>query len=76
LNKSIKTASSFGSILFQAKNEYNEIVEVKRPFFLITFTIIIAGLVLLGLGDTDISVADTSIPNNAVASSISKASNS
>ena len=35
--------------------------------------ILLVGLVLLGLGDTGISAADTSIPDNEVASSISKA---
>lgn len=33
--------------------------------------ILLGGLVLLGSGDTDISVADTSIPDNEVSSSIS-----
>jgi len=49
---------------------------VKRLVFLITFTILLLVSVLLGLSDTDISVADTSIPDNEVTSSISKASNS
>ena len=42
---------------------------VKRPFFLITFAIIIAGLVLLGLSDTGISIADTGVPVKEVTSS-------
>ena len=49
---------------------------MKRLVFLITFTILLLVSVLLGLSDTDISVADTSIPDNEVTSSISKASNS
>ena len=50
--------------------------KVKRPFFVIILTILLVGSVLLGLSDTDISVADTSVPNNGVTSSVSKASNS
>jgi len=42
---------------------------VKRPVFLITLAILLAGLVLLGLSDTVISIADTSLSNNAVTSS-------
>jgi len=49
---------------------------VKRPFFLVTLAIILAGLVLFGLSDTVISVADRSIPDNEVATSVSTASNS
>ena len=49
---------------------------MKRPIFLITFAILLLVSVLLGLSDTDISAADASIPDNEVASSISKASNS
>lgn len=37
--------------------------------------ILLVGLVLPGLSDTDISVADASIPDNEVTSSVSKASN-
>jgi hypothetical protein len=51
-------------------------VEVKRPFLLTTLAIILAALVLFGLSDTSISIADTGVPNNEAASSISKASNS
>ena len=49
---------------------------MKRPVFLITLAILLTGLVLLGLSDTDISVADTSVPNDEVVSSVSKARNS
>jgi len=34
---------------------------LKRPFSVITLAILLVGLVLLGLNDTDISVADTSV---------------
>ena len=50
-------------------------VEVKRLVTVVTIAILPVGLVLLGLSDTDISVADTSIPDNEVATSVSKASN-
>ena len=49
---------------------------MKRPVFLITFAILLTGLVLLGLPDTVISIADTCVPNSEVTSSMSKASNS
>ena len=49
---------------------------MKRPIFLVILAILLAGSVLLGLSDTDISVADTDVPNNEVTSSVSKASNS
>jgi len=49
---------------------------VKRLVTVVTLAIILAGLILLGSGDTDISVADTSISNNEATASISKASNS
>jgi len=49
---------------------------VKRLVTIVTIAILLVGLVLLGLSDTDISVADTSAPYNEVASSVSKASNS
>jgi len=51
-------------------------VDVKKPFLLATPAILLAGLVLFGLSDTRISIADTGVPDNEVASSISKASNS
>jgi hypothetical protein len=41
---------------------------VKRSVFLITFAILLLVSVLLGLSDTDISVADASIPDNEVTS--------
>jgi len=49
---------------------------VKKPFFAIILIVILVGLFLSGLGDTAISVADTSIPGVEVNSSVSKASNS
>ena len=49
---------------------------MKKPFLLATPAILLAGLVLFGLSDTRISIADTGVPDNEVASSISKASNS
>jgi len=75
-NKSIKTTSSFVSLLFQAKKAYNEIVEVKKLVTVVTLAILVVGLVLLGLSDTAISIADTSTLDNEVISSISKANNS
>ena len=47
---------------------------MKRLIFLITFAILLTGLVLLGLNDTGISVADTGTPNNEVTSSASNSS--
>ena len=49
---------------------------MKRLVIVVAITILIAGLALSGLNDTRIAVADTSIPDNEVASSVSKASNS
>ena len=51
-------------------------MEVKRAFFLIIVAIILVGAVLFGLSDTAISIADSGVPDNEAASSISKASNS
>lgn len=34
---------------------------MRRSFFLVTIAILLAGLVLLGLNDTDIAVADTDV---------------
>ena len=48
---------------------------MKRLVIVVTLTILLVGLVLLGLSDTDISIADTSVPNDEVVSSVSKASN-
>ncbi len=39
-------------------------MEVNRLVTIVTIAILLAGLVLLALSDTDISVADTSIPNS------------
>ncbi len=49
---------------------------MKRPFFLVILVIILAGLVFFGISDTAISIVDTTIPDNEVTSSISKAGNS
>jgi hypothetical protein len=49
---------------------------VKRLVTIVTLAVLLIGLVLLGSGDKDISVADTSITDNEVAGSVSKASNS
>jgi len=49
---------------------------VRRLFILVALAILLVGLVLPGLSDTDISVADTSIPDNEGISSVSKTSNS
>ena len=40
---------------------------VKRLTFLIILAILLAGLILFGLTDLNISVADTNIPDNEVA---------
>ena len=47
-----------------------------RLFFLAIIVVLLAGVVLFGLSDAVISIADTSIPDNEVTSSVSKASNS
>ena len=49
---------------------------MKRPFFVIIPAILLIRLVLLGISDIRISIADTSIPDDEVTSSGSKASNS
>jgi len=49
---------------------------VKRLVVVVTFAILLVGIILLSLGDTDISLADTSIPENNRTSSVTKASNS
>jgi hypothetical protein len=51
-------------------------VDVKKPFLLAILAVLLAGLVLFGLSDPSISIADTGVPDNGIASSISKASNS
>ena len=52
------------------------VMRVKRLTVLVTLAILLAGLVLAGLNDTSISIADTGVPDTKVTSSISKASNS
>jgi len=49
---------------------------VKRLVTIVAPAILLIGLVLLGLSDTSISIADTSIPENNGTSSVTKASNS
>jgi hypothetical protein len=44
---------------------------VKRLVTVVTIAILIVGLVLSGLSDTSIVIADTSIPDNGVTSSVS-----
>ena len=51
-------------------------VETNRTFLVIILASLLVGLVLLGLSDTRISIADTTVPNDGVASRVSKASNS
>ena len=71
MDKSIKTTSSFGSLLFQIKRAYNEIVEVKRLILLIALIVILPVLVV-----SDTSLTDSSIPDNEVTASQTEASNS
>jgi len=47
-------------------------VEMNRLATAIILAILLAGLILLGSSDTDISVADTSVPDNEVTSTLSK----
>ena len=49
---------------------------MKRLAVLVILTILMAGLVLFELSDTDISIANTLVPDNEVTSTISKVSNS
>ena len=49
---------------------------VKRPVISVILVFILLGLILFGLSDTAISIADTNIPDDEATSSISKASNS
>jgi len=44
---------------------------VKKLVTVVTTAILLVGLVLLGLNDTDTSVADASIPDNEVTTSLS-----
>ena len=47
---------------------------MKRLVTVVTIAILLVGLVLLGSSDTRISIADTSIPDNEVTSSVSNSS--
>ena len=49
---------------------------MKRLVISVTLTVILLGLILFELSDTGISVADTSIIDNGITSSMSEASNS
>ena len=49
---------------------------MKRLVTIVTLAILPAGLVLFDLSDTHVSVADTSIPDNKMTTSQTKASNS
>ena len=49
---------------------------MKRLVTVVTLVILLVGLVLLGLNDTGISVADTGIPDNTITTSLTEASNS
>ena len=49
---------------------------MKRLVTVVTPAILLVGSVLLGLSDTVISIADTSIPNNEITTSQTQASNS
>lgn len=51
-------------------------VEVKRPVTVVTPVILLAGLILFGLTDLNISVADTSIPDNKITTGQTEASGS
>ena len=72
MNRSIKMASSFGTLLFQANKAYNEVVEMKTLVTVVTIAILLIGLVLLGSSDTGISIADSGIPDNEVTSSVTR----
>jgi len=49
---------------------------VKRLITVAILAILLVGLVLLGLSDTLIAIADTSIPDNKITTGQTKASNS
>jgi len=49
---------------------------VKRLVTIVTLAILPVGVALIGLGDTHISIADTSIPDNKITTGQTKASNS
>ena len=42
----------------------------------VTLEVLLLGLILFGLSDTVISIADTSVPDNEVTSTVSKVGNS
>lgn len=49
---------------------------MRRLFFLTILAIVLAGLILFGLSDATISIAETNVPNNELNSSVSEASDS
>ncbi len=49
---------------------------MTRLVTIVTRAVLLIGSVLFGSSDKDVSVADTSVPDNEVASSVSKAGNS
>jgi hypothetical protein len=49
---------------------------VKRLVIIVTLAILPVGLVLFDLSDTDISIADTSVPDNKITTGQTKISNS
>lgn len=49
---------------------------MKKPFLLAILVILLTGLILLGLSDTRISIADTGVADSEATSSMSKSSNS
>ena len=69
MNESIKTTSSFGSLLFQANTAYSEVVEVKRLIPLIALVVILAGLPVLVVSDTGASPTDSNITDNTITTS-------
>lgn len=48
---------------------------MKTPFVLAAAAMLLAGLVLVGLSDTVISVDDTSLPDSEASTAVSKAGN-
>lgn len=48
-------------------------IEVKRFITAVTPAILMVGLVLLGLSDTDTSIADTSLPKHEAVTTVGKA---
>jgi hydrogenase/urease accessory protein HupE len=51
-------------------------VEVKRLATVVTLAILLVGLILSGLTDLNISVADTSVPDNKITTGHAEASDS